>query len=245
MTDSILGRPRRHTAKNQVSEVTRKVRIFIVDDHPLIRRVIPSFLESEPDLEVCGTAGEPVEAKAGVAREDPDLVLLDLSLSSGDGLTLLRSLHAQGSPIRTIILSMFKESIYAEHCLRLGASGYVNKRDAAEELIPAIRTVLRGDVYVSDHLLQHLLTNLNPNADHPPIDCLSIRELEVIRLLAEGHSIRDVADRLHINLKTAESHRDKIKRKLNVADNDLLAERARSWLPEASSFSVEEARTGP
>jgi DNA-binding NarL/FixJ family response regulator len=209
-----------------------EIRVFVVDDHPLIRQSIRTYLEGEPGFTVCGEAQNARETMDRVASSRPTLILQDLMLPEGDGFSLVRKLHAWNSRVPILVLSMYPDSLYAEKCLRLGASGFVMKRDAVDHLLPAIRAVVNGTIFVSDHVLQSLLSTLGtPEQKSRRLQNLSVRELEVIRLLGAGCSMAEISRKLGINRKTAATHRDHIKRKLGVSDNNEFVERAREWFP--------------
>jgi DNA-binding NarL/FixJ family response regulator len=205
---------------------TEKKRILLVDDHEIVRRGIASLFDAQPEFEIVGEADDVDSAVAAVEHNKPDLVLLDLSLKTGDGLEVLRRLRIEHPHVLTLVLSMYDEAIYAERALRAGAKGYVRKVDVAQTIMAAIRKVLAGQVYVSDTVASKMLTQLSAgrqSAASMPTERLSDRELQVLRCIGRGLSNREICDELFISAKTVESHREHIKDKLGLASSgDLL-----------------------
>lgn len=203
--------------------------VLLVDDHPLLRQGIARALGSEPDLEVVGE-GSTLEEGLEAARElEPDLVILDLGLDESDGLDAIpRIRRAAGG--RVLILSMFDEAVYAERCLKAGASGYVMKEEASEVLVDAVRRVLAGEVVVSDAMRRRLVRRVAGRSDGGSVEELTDRELQVFRLVGEGRSTREIAEGLHLSVKTIETHRAKLMRKLGLENANQLVHRAVSWV---------------
>ena len=206
-------------------------RVLIVDDHPLIRQGVARTLSAEPGLEVAGEAATAAEALAQASELEPDLVVLDLGLGSADGLDLIpRILRATGGA-KVLVLSMFDEALYAERCLRAGASGYLMKEAASSTLVDAIREVLAGEIHVSEPVQDRLVRKAAGRApDSAGVSDLTDRELQVFRMLGEGLSTREVAEGLHLSIKTVESHRAKIMRKLGLEQASQLIHRAVAWV---------------
>ena len=205
--------------------VPRKSKVFLVDDHPILRQGLSKLINDQPDLAVCGEAEGPHDALEGIGRTKPDLVLLDLSLAGGDGMELCKQLQERYQGLPALIISMHDESLYAERCLRAGAMGYVMKQEPPDKVMSAIRKVLTGNIYLSDAMSAKLLRNLAGarNADTPPLERLSDRELEIFRLIGKGHSVRSIAEELFLSPKTVEAHKEHIKQKLNLkTSNELL-----------------------
>jgi DNA-binding NarL/FixJ family response regulator len=192
-------------------------RVLIVDDHPVVRHGIKLMINAEPDLTIVGEAQSEQEARRLVRELQPDVVLLDLSLGQGDGFNIVRDVHAHYPDMRILVLSMHDESIYAERLLAQGASGYIMKQAAAEQLITALRTVLRGERFLSDTVKRTMGDRRGDDAD--PGSRLSGRELQVISLIGQGYGTREIADRLSLSVKTVETHRLAIKRKLALDTN--------------------------
>lgn len=208
-------------------------RILIVDDHPVLRRGLASLVDSEPDLAVCGEADCCRAAMEAVREGRPDLVLVDLALGSDDGLELLKEMKKRYPEIPALVLSMHDESVYAERSLRAGASGYVSKQQLDDTVLGAIRTVLAGETFMSSWLEARLAAKYvagHTLEDDSPLAALSDRELQVFRLIGQGLSSRQIAEALHLSVKTIESHREHIKHKLTIETAVQLAHRATQWV---------------
>ncbi len=208
--------------------------LLIVDDHPIVRRGLRQLVANHPDLEVCGEASGVAEAFQQIVAKRPDVVVIDLSLASGHGLDLIDQISNHDASIKMLVSSMHDESIYAERVLRCGASGYINKKEAPEKIIDAIRDVLRGEIYVSAHVADQLLRRVRSGqtADTDPISTLTNRELEVFELIGKGLSMKQIAHKLGISPKTVEAHRDGIKGKLNLRNSLEVTRRALQWSME-------------
>ncbi len=211
--------------------VPSRQRVLIVDDHPIVRQGLKRMIETESDLTVCGEAESEAQARRAIRELNPDIVIVDLSLEDGDGLELVRDVHAHHPEVPMLVLSMHDETIYAERLLAEGASGYIMKQAAADQLLRALRTVLSGETYLSDTLMEALRArgygSGNEVAD--PVARLSNRELQVLNLVGRGVSSRDIAAELGLSVKTVESHRQSTKRKLNFATNAQLLQFAMNW----------------
>lgn len=203
-------------------------RVLIVDDHPIVRQGLKRMIETEPDMEVCGEAATEAQARRAIRELTPDIVIVDLALQEGDGLELVRDVHAHHPDVPMLVLSMHDETIYAERLLAEGASGYIMKQAAADQLLNALRAVLRGERYLSEQLAQTLgVRDGGAGGDVvDPVRRLSNRELQVLNLVGRGVSSRDIAAELGLSVKTVESHRQSIKRKLNLATNSQLLQYA-------------------
>lgn len=207
--------------------------ILIVDDHPMFRRGLASLIESEPDLAVCGQAGSSAAALQAVQQSQPDLVSVDLALGESDGLDLVKEMKRRHPRIPALVLSMHDEAVYAERALRAGARGYVNKQQLDETVLVAIRRLLAGETYMSGTLEGRLAARYVAGrtlATDSPLEALSDRELQVFRLIGQGRSTRQIAETLHLSIKTIESHREHIKQKLMVESATELAHRATRWV---------------
>src|ERR1700691_2648046 len=194
-----------------------KKRILVVDDHPIVRQGLALLINREPDLVVCGEAEEAMGALHVLASARPDVLIVDISLNGPDGLDLLKSIRTTHPTLPVLILSMHDESIYAERALRAGANGYIMKQEATEKVLVAVRRILHGEIYVSDRIankmLKHYITGTGTLRNSRIAD-LSDRELEVFRLIGEGHGTRQIAENLHLSVKTVESYQAHIKEKL-------------------------------
>jgi DNA-binding NarL/FixJ family response regulator len=212
----------------------RPARIFLVDDHPIVRRGLSELISHEPDLTVCGEADDAPGALRQAADTNPDLMVIDISLKSGSGIELIKQIKAGNPAIRMLVVSMHDETLYAERAIRAGASGYINKDEAAESLINALRQVLAGKVYLSrrmtDTLVQQAMGRKQPAG--PPMEALSDRELEVFELIGQGLTTRRVAEKLHLSVKTIDTYRSNIKDKLNLTNSTELTRFAVQWVLE-------------
>ena len=215
----------------QASESARR-RIFLVDDHPLVREWLASMVALEPDLEVCGQAEAAAAELAAVAQARPDLMVVDLSLPRGSGLDLIKNMQAQFPAVRLLVLSMHDEASVAERAFRAGAHGYAVKRESGPRIIDGIRTVLEGKFYASPSLTAQLAGRMFGGAAHgggSPEDLLSDREIEVFRLRGQGRSPKEIADRLGVSVKTVASYDARIKEKLGLSDAGELMREAVLW----------------
>lgn len=215
----------------QASNPARR-RVFLVDDHPLVREWLASMVALEPDLEVCGQAEEAAAALAAVPQARPDLMVVDLSLPRGSGLDLIKNMQAQFPAVRLLVLSMHDEASVAERAFRAGAHGYAVKRESGPRIIDGIRTVLEGKFYASPSLMAQLAGRMFGGAAHSggsPEDLLSDREIEVFRLRGQGRSPKEIADRLGVSVKTIASYDARIKEKLGLGDAGELMREAVLW----------------
>ena len=192
--------------------------VFLVDDHPIVRDGLCQLINNEADLHVIGQGEDAYESLRAIRAAKPDLVLLDVSLKDSDGIELLKELKSQSPSPPVLVVSMHDESLYAERALRAGASGYVMKQEAPQTLLAAMRTVLAGQVYVSGKMGAMLLQRMVAGKKRQgglPMDRLTDRELEVFRMIGSGKSVKEIADKLFLSVKTIEAHREHIKEKLN------------------------------
>ena len=196
-----------------------KRKIFIVDDHPIVRQGLVQLINPEPDLIVAGQGEDAYQALKQIRALKPDLTLLDISLKDTGGIELLKEMRAQEPDLRVLILSMHDESLYAERALRAGARGYVMKQEAPQVLLQAIRKVLNGEVWVSEKmsavLLQRMVGNRKPGGALP-MDRLTDREMEIFRMIGAGMTVKEIAEKLFLSAKTIEAHREHIKEKLSL-----------------------------
>ncbi|MGO9519032.1 MAG: response regulator transcription factor [Candidatus Korobacteraceae bacterium] len=219
--------------KRQETVETSKLRVFVVDDHPIVRQGLAQMINREPDLTVCGEAEQAASALQAIVSERPDILILDISLGGPDGLELLKNVRMRYPALPVLILSMHDESIYAERALRAGANGYIMKHEAAERVLVAVRQILNREIYVSERvanrILHHYISGTSTVKQSPLAD-LSDRELEVFRLIGEGHSTRTIADELHLSVKTVESYQAHIKDKLSLKNGRELVQHAIQWV---------------
>jgi len=212
----------------------KKFRVFIADDHPVVRRGLAQFLAGQPDMEVCGGADTVADALQQVESTCPDLLLVDIVLKDSHGIDLISQIKARHAHVKMLVWSMFDEKIYAERALRAGASGYINKQEPVENVVDAIRRVLGGEVYLSPQMATSLLRRLaTPESlGEDPIRTLTDRELEIFRMIGRGLATRQIAGKLGLSPKTVEAHREKIKTKLNLQNAAQLTYRAVQWVLE-------------
>jgi two-component system response regulator NreC len=198
----------------------RKIRILIADDHPVLRRGLRALIEEEPDMEVVGEAGNGLEAVQLAERLRPDVVIMDISMPELDGLEATRRIRERSPSTYILILTVHAHERYLFPVLKAGASGYVRKTAADEELIKAIRVVARGDVFLypsaTRMLLDDYLAQVRAGREQDPYESLSEREREILRLLAEGHTNAEIAQKLNLSVKTVETYRTRIMEKLHL-----------------------------
>jgi len=215
-----------------------KHRVMLVDDHPIVRHGMAMLIDEEDDLMVCGESSTASDTLEQIARCTPDIAVVDVSLQGASGIDLTKSIKEQYPDLPVLILSMHEETLYAERALRAGARGFVMKQEAAETVLYAIRTVLNGDVYLSERLsskvLRALVDGPEAEADRIGVDRLSDRELEVFELIGRGYATRRIADALHLSVKTIETHRAHIKQKLKLNNATELVHRAFHWIEAGS-----------
>lgn len=210
--------------------------MLIVDDHALVRLGLAQLISLEPDLEVCGDASGAGEALRKVDALRPDLVILDISLQEGSGIELTKSLKVRYPGVKVLVASMHDESLFAERALRAGALGYINKQEATDKVVEAIRQVLDGQIYLSPDMTNHLLQRLGNRRDspleRPSLETLSDREWQIFELIGRGLPTRRIAEQLDLSIKTIETHREHIKEKLNLANGAELMRHAVQWVLE-------------
>ena len=213
------------------AEIDRKSSVFLVDDHPLVREGLANLINQQNDLSVCGQAEDSVEAMAEIARIQPDVALIDISLKNESGLELVKNLTNQFPLVALIVLSMHDEALYAERALHAGARGYVMKRETTKSVLTAIRRVLEGDVYVSERVMSAMARRMGSRkmAATSPVERLSDRELEIFRLLGQGRTPSQIAEDLHLSLKTVQAYCARAKEKFGVNSLTELLRAAIRW----------------
>jgi DNA-binding NarL/FixJ family response regulator len=215
-----------------------KKRVFLVDDHPIVRQGLTQLINNEPDLAVVGQGEDAYASLKAMRAANPDLALVDISLKDADGLELLKELKAGGAEFPVLILSMHDESLYAERALRAGARGYVMKQEPPDVLLGAVRRVLAGEIYVSPKmgatLLKRMVGGSKEATAASPMERLTDRELEVFRLIGGGQTVRQIADGLCLSIKTVEAHREHIKEKLSLKTSAELLRFAIRNTPDAN-----------
>ncbi|WP_437187990.1 response regulator transcription factor [Planctomicrobium sp. SH668] len=209
--------------------------ILIVDDHPLVRKGMTTLIGVESDLQVVGECAEMQEAIRLVGELHPSLVIVDISLKSGNGLELIKHLINNYPQVKMLVCSMHDESLFAERCLRAGAGGYLNKDAAASYLVTAIRSIREGRAFVSPAMSEKLLSRIvgGGASNQAPIETLTDRELEVFGLIGNGLTTRQISERLGLSYKTIESYRENIKAKLTLKNAAELNRHAVQWVLES------------
>lgn len=210
-----------------------RIRIFVVDDHPMVQEWLATFLRTQPDLEVCGHASELREALTAIQSAQPDIAIVDLFLKGGSGLDLIKDLKIHCPKIDVIVLSMHEEISYAERALRAGARGYVTKRESTAKIVEAIREVRAGRIYASAEMMAGLTARIVGQSErraNDPLESLSDREIEVFRRLGSGQGTREIATELGISLPTVQTYCSRIKEKLGVTTGNELMREAVRWL---------------
>ena len=210
-----------------------KAKVFLVDDHPLVREHLTALIQAQADLLVCGEAADAPAALSLIAQKAPDLVILDISLRHSSGLELIKDCKERWPKLPVLVLSMHDEMLYAERSLRAGALGYITKEEATVNILSAIRRVLSGQVYLSEPMAGRMMRKMvggDREVLGSPLEVLTDRELEVFQMLGRGLGTRQVAEELHLGIKTVESYRARIKEKLQLADGNQLLQHAIQWV---------------
>ncbi len=217
--------------------IAGKARLLLVDDHPILREGLSRMINQERDLQVCGQAASADEALQMTTALLPDLTVVDLTLRDVSGIELIKNLRSRFPRMQILVLSMHKETLYAERALRAGANGYLMKQEAPETVLVAIRKVLKGEVYLSEQMASRAVSEWAQGERQPgasPITLLSDRELEVFELLGRGHGTRQIAEELNLSIKTVETYREHIKVKLQLENASELAQHAFEWVKSES-----------
>ncbi|WP_058555188.1 response regulator transcription factor [Thiohalocapsa sp. ML1] len=210
---------------------SQPARILIVDDHPLVRAGLRSLFAEVPELSICAEVGNVRDAIDVARKLEPDLALIDISLDDGSGIELIKRLKVHMPQLKMLVCSMHDESLFAERAINAGARGYVNKHQVTEQILDAIQQVLAGRIYLSEKMVERVINGFakKKDAGTSSIEDLSDRELEVFGLIGQGMSTSKIAERLHLSVKTVETHREKIKRKLQLATGGELVRHAVQW----------------
>lgn len=211
-------------------------RVYVTDDHAMVRRGLAALIGAESDLELCGEAEDCATATSEVAKLRPDVVIVDISLRGNSGLELIKNIKVFDARIQIVVLSVHDESVYALRVLKAGARGYVMKQDLASRVIDAIRRVRKGQMYVSERVASQMLNRVVKGQDEwgdSPVAGLSDRELEVVTLIGSGLATREIAARLHVSVKTVETHRAHIKTKVNLTSAPQLVQFCVRWVEES------------
>jgi DNA-binding NarL/FixJ family response regulator len=218
-------------SQNSAKTQLKPTRVLLVDDHPIVRERLAEIINGEQDLMVCAEAEDRHGAIKAVETAKPELAVIDLALKNSSGLELIKDLRARWPRLIILVVSMLEESLYAERVLRAGAQGYITKQEAARNIMLAIRRVLNGEIYLSGKTASTVIAHLTakPQAGGSIADLLSDRELQVFELTGNGLSTREIAERLHIDVKTVETYRIRIKEKLDLRTSSELLQMAIRW----------------
>jgi len=208
--------------------------VLIVDDHPIVRHGLGELISRQSDLQVCGEASGIAEAMQQIEANRPDVAVIDISLDGESGIDLIEQIRAVYPDVKTLVSSIHDERTYAGRALRAGALGYINKRESIRNVIGAVRQVLRGEIYLSPEMAKRLLHRaaIGEPLDHDPTETLSNRELEVFEMIGQGMNTQQIARRLTLSPRTIETHRKKIKTKLNLQNSAQLSRAAFQWVQE-------------
>ena len=211
--------------------MSNKIKVLLVDDHPLVRDGLVNLINQQPGLEVCGEVGSEAEAMAAAARLQPDVAVVDITLETGSGIELLKSLKAAHPEVKTLVLSMHDEALYAERALHAGARGYIMKREAAKRIVAGIQAVHAGQMFVSEKISAAMAEKFvsGKSASTTPVEQLSDRELQVFELVGRGQTTRQISESLHVGFKTVQAYQARIKEKLNLANASELMREAIRW----------------
>jgi DNA-binding NarL/FixJ family response regulator len=212
--------------------MSKKIKILLVDDHPLVREGLVNLIGQQSDFEICGEAANERQAMELIGTVQPDVAIVDITLENGSGIELVKSIKSLYPTIAVLVLSMHDELLYAERALRAGARGYIMKREAARKIIEGIRHVLAGELYVSEVVAAVMVEKFvegRATADAAPVQQLSNRELEVFQLLGSGCNTRQIADHLHVGFKTVQAYNARIKEKLKLTNATELLREAIRW----------------
>ena len=216
----------------------KKLRIFIVDDHPIFRKGLIQLINEEADMEVCGEAEDVFSATHKVRQLKPDLVIADITLKDTSGLELIKFIQDNNLNIPSLVLSMHDEKVYAERALVTGARGYIMKQEMSGQVTSAIRQIISGKIYISESMNDRLLSNFlakggesgKKNIDDDPASMLTGRELEIFRLIGKGYTRKDISESLNLNVNTIGTYRERIKEKMNISSSNELLSYAIKWV---------------
>ena len=221
-------------ANTKSTRANAQTRILIVDDHPMMRQGLAQLVNNEPDLAVCCEVENAHQALAAIDKARPDLVLADITLPDKSGIELIKDIQAIHPGLAVLVISMHDESLYAERVLRAGGRGYIMKQEGGKKLMEAIRQVLSGQIYVSEKMSARILESFSgrrfPGAGRSPVENLTDREFEVFQLIGQGNGTRQIAEKLHLSVKTVEVHRVNIKTKLKLQSATELIRFAVRWV---------------
>jgi DNA-binding NarL/FixJ family response regulator len=220
---------------NATIQTERKSRIVVVEDHPVLCEGLKQLIDNQPDLTCSGVANNTLDAKRLAQEWQPDLMILDLRLKGGDGLDFIKTLRMENPQLKVLVLSQYDELLFAERALRAGASGYIMKENATDEILRAVRKVLAGDLYFSERVAAAVVQRSlreKQDSSRTGVERLSDREMQVFQLLGAAYSPREIAEQFHLSRKTIETHCEKIKHKLSLYTAAELKRFARQWASE-------------
>jgi DNA-binding NarL/FixJ family response regulator len=224
----------------------QKYKIFIVDDHPIVRQGLAQLINQEPDFTVCGEASDIPSAVKALQMHNPDVVIVDISLGQSSGIRLIEDIMPTNPAYQILVLSMHDESLYAERCFKAGARGYIMKQEPPEKVILAIKKLLNGELYISDQLSKKFLNRFvtkQTDIETSPLESLSNRELEVFQLIGQGLRTRKIAEQLNLSVKTIETYIDHIKKKMNFDNSHVLILHAVQWVMSEGSPHEQKNRS--
>ena len=213
--------------------MSKPTRIFLVDDHPVVRERLAEIIAEESDFVVCGQAEDVPQALKWMSQIPTDLAVVDLGLKNSSGMDLVKEVRSEFPHVQVLVVSMYDETIWAERAIRAGARGYVNKQEATKNIVTAIRRILAGEVYLSAELEHRLAARMADQAGQKTatgIELLTDRELQVFDLIGQGFNSRQIADRLRVDISTVDTYRARIKEKLNYRDASELLQHAIAWV---------------
>jgi DNA-binding NarL/FixJ family response regulator len=219
-------------AQENTTTTKKKTKVFIVDDHPIVRQGLIQLINQESDFVICGDVGDIPSAMKDIAKHRPDVVIIDIALGQANGIRLIEDIANKFPGILMIALSMHDESVYGERCLKAGARGYLMKQEEPENVITALKKVISGEVYISENLRDMFLNkfiNKKQTTPNTSISSLSNRELEVFQLFGQGLKTQQIAGELNLSVKTIETHVEHIKRKMNFGNLHELTTHAIRW----------------
>ena len=225
-------------------QTERKSHVVVVEDHPVLCDGLKQLIDNQPDLACVGVAADISDAKRRVEECKPDLMILDLRLKAGDALDFIKTLRVEHPEVKVLVLSQYDELVFAERALRAGASGYIMKENAADEVLRAVRKVLAGELYFSERVAAAVVQRVlreKPIASRNGVERLSDREMQVFQLLGAAYTPREIAEQFHLSRKTVETHCEKIKHKLSLQTAAELKRFARQWAAEKLGPSEEWA----
>jgi DNA-binding NarL/FixJ family response regulator len=224
--------------RKQPEDKRKIARILIVDDHPIVREHLKSLIEQQKDLKVCASVPDAPQAMQAIADQSPDLAIVDLSLKDAHGLDLVKDMASSYPRLLVLVLSMHDESMFADRVLAAGARGYITKQEATSRIMIAIRKVLEGGIYVSDRMTERILHRTVEGTENKPISSinqLTDRELQVFQLIGHGLTTRQIAKQLHVDVKTVETYRARIKEKFHLSSATALLQYAVQWVQDSGA----------